>query len=178
MARAGKWRLPDSDCLPFSGGEVKPRIYIETTIPSYLVARPSPLIRIAADQQTTREWWELRRGAFELFTSGVVFDEAIIGDPEMAQARVVSLAGIPLLDESVEAKALALHLLQKSIIPVIAAPDAFHLAIAAVHHMDFLLTWNCKHIHNSHLERRIQAACRAHGWESPVICTPAELMEM
>jgi hypothetical protein len=157
---------------------MKPRLYIETTIPSYLVARPSPLIRIAADQQTTREWWEQRRGEYELFTSAIVLDESSVGDAAMADARFASLSGIPLLDENADAKSLSRHLLEESIIPAVAAPDAFHLAIAAVHRMDFLLTWNCKHLHNPHLERRIEAACHAHGWESPVICTPAELMEI
>lgn len=153
-----------------------PKLYIETTIPSYLTARPSPLVRIAADQQTTRQWWEQRRSEYEIFTTAVVLDEVAIGDAEMAAARRAVLTGIPLLDETEDAKALARHLLETQIIPANAAPDAVHLALAAVHQMDFLLTWNCKHLHNPHLERRIEAACGIFGWECPVICTPAELM--
>ena len=157
---------------------MKPRLYIETTIPSYLVARPSPLIRIAADQQTTREWWESKRHEYDLFTSVVVLEEASTGDAEMAAARVTSLASISLLTEPPLATTLARHLLAKQIIPEVAADDAFHLAIAAAHHIDFLLTWNCKHIHNPHLERRIADACAAHGLQVPVICTPAELLQL
>jgi hypothetical protein len=157
---------------------MKPRLYLETTIPSYLVARPSQLIRIAADQQTTREWWETQRHQYELYTSAVVLEEASTGDAEMAGARMAALASLPLLPEPPLATALARFLLSKQIVPAIAADDAFHLAIAAVHHMDFLLTWNCKHIHNPHLERRIAAACDAHGVRVPVICTPAELLQL
>ena len=157
---------------------MKPRLYIETTIPSYLVSRPSQLIRITADQQTTREWWDNKRHEYELFTSLVVVEEASAGDAEMAAARVAVLTALPLLSEPPQATALARHLLEKQIIPDVAADDAFHLAIAAAHRMDFLLTWNCKHIHNPHLERRIAAACETHGLRVPVICTPAELLQL
>jgi len=154
-----------------------PRIYIETTIPSYLTARRSRDLRIAADQETTEEWWEARRTSYELFVSETVLDEAGSGDAEFAGKRLSALDGLPRLALTADAAALATRLLTTEIIPAKAAPDALHLAIAAAHAMDFLLTWNCKHIHNLMLERRIQATCRTFGFECPIICTPAELME-
>ena len=154
-----------------------PRIYIETTIPSYLTARRSRDLRIAADQETTEEWWETQRRGYELFISETVLDEAAAGDVEFAARRLAVLDGVPRLALTTEAAALATRLLSTEIIPTTASPDALHLAIAAAHGMDFLLTWNCRHIHNLMLERRIQATCQALGFECPIICTPAELME-
>jgi hypothetical protein len=152
-----------------------PKLYLETTIPSYLVARPSRFIHVAARHETTRRWWETRRRFYEMFVSDIVLQEARAGDPEMAAAREAALAGLPQLEQSPEADALAQRLLDMEIIPVKAAGDAAHVALAAVHGMDFLLTWNCKHINNATLKRRIEAACAALGFRCPVICTPNEL---
>ena len=155
---------------------MNPRLYLETTIPSYLVARPSKDLRLAADQQTTQEWWETRRHEYDLFISEAVLDEAAGGDPGFAAQRMETLRGLTRLPATMAADALVARLLNERIIPAITAPDAVHLALAAAHGMDFLLTWNCTHIHNPHLERRIEAACRACGFVCPVICTPAELL--
>jgi predicted nucleic acid-binding protein len=157
---------------------MKPRLYLETTIPSYLVARRSRDLRLAADQEATEEWWEQRRHEYELFVSQAVLDEAAAGDPAVAARRLSAIAGLPRLRATPEVDLLAARLLSEQIIPAIAAPDAVHLALAAAHRMDFLLTWNCKHLHNPRLERRIEAACCACGFVCPVICTPAELLEV
>jgi hypothetical protein len=154
-----------------------PKLYLETTIPSYLTARRSKDSRLAADQETTEEWWRERRAGYELFVSATVLREAAGGSEEYARARMNALRGLPQLVETPESEALAERLLVEGVIPIVAAPDAVHLALAAVHGMDFLLTWNCKHIHNPHLERRIEASCRALGFTPPVICTPADLMQ-
>ncbi len=156
---------------------MKPRLYLETTIPSYLVARRSRDLRLAADQETTEEWWETHRQNYELFISEAVLDEASDGDPTFATKRLAVLEGLPRLGAISAADALVARLLDEQIIPAVAAPDAVHVAMAAVHGMDFLLTWNCRHIHNPVLERRIQAACRACGFACPVICSPSELLE-
>ena len=156
---------------------MKPRLYIETTIPSYLTARPNSRIRIAADQQTTREWWETERKEYDLYISEMVVREARVGDATFAAKRLESIKEIPLLPETTESESLAEYLLLTGIIPPKAAPDAFHISLAAVHRMEYLLTWNCTHIHNLKLERRIQAACAKFGFECPLICTPAELLE-
>jgi hypothetical protein len=152
-----------------------PRLYIETTIPSYLVARPSSLIHVAAKHDTTKLWWRTRRQFYELFISDIVLQEVRGGDPEMAAAREASLATLSQLEQSPVADALALQLIDMNIIPEKAAGDAAHIAIAAVHGMDFLLTWNCKHINNAMLKRRIEATCSDLGFRCPVICTPDEL---
>jgi hypothetical protein len=155
---------------------MKPRLYLETTIPSYLVARRSRDLRLAADQETTQQWWETERHDFLLFISTTVLKEVRRGDPDYAGQRLARLAGIPLLDDLPEASELAKRLLRDEIIPAVAADDATHVALAAAHRMDFLLTWNCTHINNHNIRARIQRACAAVGLVCPDICTPAELM--
>ena len=157
---------------------MKPRLYLETTIPSYLVARRSRDLRLAADQETTQQWWEAEREDFLLFISATVLKEVRRGDPAYAAQRLAWLAGIPLLSDLPEASELAKRLLRDEIIPAVAADDATHVALAAAHRMDFLLTWNCTHINNHNIRARIQRACAAVGLGCPDICTPAELMRL
>lgn len=156
---------------------MKPRLYIETTIPSYLVARTSRDLRLAAEQETTQEWWELHRHKYELFISEAVLEEAAEGDASFAAKRLAALDGLPRLRATAEVDALVARFLDEQIIPPSVMADAVHLALAAAHGMDFLLTWNCKHLHNPHLERRIVAACSELGYPCPVICTPSELLK-
>jgi hypothetical protein len=155
---------------------MKPRLYIETTIPSYLVARPSPLIRVAADQEATREWWDTRRHEYELYISDFVLDEAADGDADFAAKRLDALDGIPSLEVTEEVDALAARFLDGGLIPEKAAQDAFHVAISAVHALDFLITWNCKHINNVNIVRRLERLCAQSGFACPVICGPDELL--
>jgi predicted nucleic acid-binding protein len=155
---------------------MKPRLYIETTVPSYLVARPSKQLRLAADQEATKEWWELYRHEYDLFISEVVLFEVSRGDAGSAAARLATLRGIAVLDSLPAAKFLTEHLLAEGIIPPVAAADAIHLGLAAAHGLDYLLTWNCRHINNPMLRRKIEQACAACGVECPVVCSPAELM--
>ena len=155
-----------------------PKLYIETTIPSYLTARRSRDLRLAADQETTEAWWETKRREYELFTSEVVDVEAAEGNAAMSEARLRVLNGIPRLPAQPEVDELIEHLLGSQIIPPNAAPDAAHIAFSAVHAMDFLLTWNCKYINNPHLVRRIERACAERGLACPVICTPEELLPL
>lgn len=157
---------------------MKPRLYLETTIPSYLVARPSRELRLAADQQTTHEWWEDCRHEYELFTSQAVLREASRGDSIFAAARLAILKNIPALPATPAADELALRLLTDQIIPSVAATDAVHVAIAAAAGMDYLLTWNCSHINNHRVRARIERACVQAGLRFPDICTPAELLPL
>lgn len=154
----------------------RPKLYLETTIPSYLTARRSRDLRLAADQETTEEWWEGKRHAYEVFTSSEVVVECAAGESAMAEARLKVLADIPRLPITQPAVDLAARLLQAGVIPPNAAADALHIAICAAHTIDFLLTWNCKHINNPHLIRRIERACADLGLACPVICTPEELL--
>jgi hypothetical protein len=155
---------------------MKSRLYLETTIPSYLTSRPSRDLIVAGRQQITRDWWDERRGAFQLYISQLVIDEVGAGDPAAARDRLRVLQDLPLLDITFEVAELAASMLASGTIPGKAATDAAHIAIAAVHGMDFLVTWNCVHIANATIAKSLASICRAHACECPVICTPEELM--
>jgi len=154
---------------------MKPRLYMETTIPSYLTSRPSRDLVIAGHQQVTKEWWENRRDAFEIYISQLVIDEARAGDPDAARERMLIVQEFALLDITPEVVQLASAILTSGILPRKAATDAAHIAIAAVHGIDFLLTWNCAHLANAVVAKAVANVCRQQDWESPVICTPEEL---
>jgi hypothetical protein len=154
----------------------KSRVYIETTILSYLTALPSRDLVRAAHQQITLEWWA-KRGDFSLFISEAVLAEAGRGDPAAAARRLQAAAGTDVLSATTQAQSLAADLLRSAALPQKAAIEAVHIALAAVHGMDFLLTWNCTHIANAIMRPRIEAVCQANGLRPPVICTPEELVE-
>jgi len=155
---------------------MKPIVYLETTIPSYLTAWQSRDVVRAGEQQVTRDWWE-RRTQFELRVSSLVILECGAGNSDAAAFRLAVLDGVPVLAQTHEAETLADILLREVPLPVKAAADALHIAIAAVHGVAFLLTWNCTHIANATLRPRIESICRQLGYEPPVICTPLELLE-
>ena len=157
---------------------MKPRLYLETTIPSYLVARPNRDVQIAADQAATVQWWDVHRDDFEMFISPVVVREVSRGDAEMAARRIEKIRHLPVLAPTAASEALTERLLVERIVPAVAADDAAHIALAAAHHMDFLLPWNCKHINNRYAVRRIERACETAGFACPVIATPTELMNL
>jgi hypothetical protein len=148
---------------------------LETTIPSYLTSRPSRDLIIAGHQQITKEWWEKRKDAFQICISQLVIDEARAGDPGAALERMRVIKDFPMLDITPEVGFLASGILDSGILPPKAAIDAAHIAIAAVHGLDFLLTWNCVHIANAVIAKAVAKTCRQHGFECPVICTPEEL---
>lgn len=153
-----------------------PTVYLETSVLSYLTARPARDIVTAAHQQLTARWWEVRRARFRVFVSEVVLEEAELGDPEAARRRLALAADLPLLALTDAAGALQRRLLGTAGLPAGAAVDALHVAVAAVHGMDYLLTWNVRHIANAEARRRVEAACRAEGYRPPVLCTPEELL--
>jgi hypothetical protein len=156
---------------------MKPRLYLETTIPSYLTSRPSKDLIVSAHQQITREWWRIRRDAFEIYTSQFVTDEAGAGDKKAAQKRLELLLPFWLLNVMESVLQLASAFLETGIIPEKAARDTAHIAIAAVHGIEYLLTWNCTHIANAMISKKVQKICEQNGFLCPVICTPEELME-
>ena len=155
-----------------------PSVYVETSVISYLASRGSGILRVAANLQTTRDWWEGRRNGFELFVSRFVVAECMEGDPESAGSRAAYLSGIPLLEVTDQVEQLADRLMVEVPLPENANIDALHIAAAAVHGVEYLLTWNCKHIANPVLRPRIEEACREDGFEPPVICTPQEMLEI
>lgn len=154
----------------------KPTVYLETTVVSYLTAWPSRDLVMAAHQQITHEWWNNVRGGFDLFISQPVLDEAGAGDADAAERRLQVLSPLPLLEVTPEAVRLAQELINRTPMPPKAAIDALHVAVAAVHGMDYLMTWNCKHIANAVTRPVVEALCRAQGYRPPVTCTPEELI--
>jgi hypothetical protein len=156
---------------------VKPRVYIETSVISYLTARPSRDILVAANQQVTQEWWQNRRLDFELYVSQLVEQEASSGDADAVAKRLEILTGCSFLDIPQEAVELAERLVEQKAIARQAAEDALHIAVATVNGMDYLLTWNFKHIANATRRASVELVCRLNNYEPPVICSPMELME-
>ncbi|MDQ3557329.1 MAG: type II toxin-antitoxin system VapC family toxin [Gemmatimonadota bacterium] len=152
------------------------RVYVETSILGYLTARPSRDLIVAGHQQLTHEWWQLRRPLFEIFVSELVLEEAGRGDAEIAARRLRVLDGVSQLEIRADAVELSRALVQRGPLPSKAAADALHIAIAAVHGAEYLLTWNCKHIANAEMRPLIDRICREQGYEPPVLCTPEELM--
>ncbi len=155
---------------------MKPKVYLETTIPSLLTAWPSRDVAVAGQQQTTRDWWNERRQHYELFVSVLVLKEVERGDATAASERAAKLQGCRVLPYPKEAEDLTLALLASRLIPAKAETDAAHVATAAVHGMDFLLTWNCRHIANAAIVEKLRDICEREGFSAPVICTPHELM--
>ena len=151
-------------------------VYIETSVISYLTARPSPALLAAAHQQVTREWWDHHRQRFAQFISPLVLDEAARGDPDAAARRLTVLEGFAVLEPTQAAAELVDMLIADGALPSVARDDATHVAIATVHNMDYLVTWNCRHIDNAEAKPLIRSVCAVHGYVCPEICTPEELM--
>ncbi len=152
-------------------------VYIETTIPSYLAAWPARDLLQAARQQMTHEWWHHKRANFELCTSQVVLLEAADGDADAAARRSAFLQGLSLLDVTSEADQLADAILRSGLLPAKAARDALHIGVSAVHAVDILLTWNCRHIANATIMRELSDLVMFHGYQAPILCTPLQLLE-
>ena len=152
------------------------RVYIETTVVSYLTARPSRDVVIAGHQQVTHEWWDTRRANYELCVSQLVLDEAGAGDAQAAQERLLALQPMLVLETTAEAPELAKDLLQAGALPAKAADDALHIAVAAIKGIPFLLTGNCRHLANAVMRPVIETVCTAKGFKAPIICTPEELL--
>jgi hypothetical protein len=155
---------------------MKPAVYIETSIIGYLASRPSRDLVTASNQALTRDWWQRDRNKYELFIALPVVDECSGGDPEAARERMVFLSDIPLLGVSIDAENLAAQFLTQIPLPAKAKVDALHLAVCTVHGIDYLLTWNCTHLANPSLQRRIIEICDSFGMWPPAICTPQQLL--
>jgi predicted nucleic acid-binding protein len=151
-------------------------VYIETSMVSYLTARPSNNLIMMANQEVTRKWWNTRRSQFTLYVSQVVLDEATQGDPEMSAKRLEVLQSLFVLELTENVQDLGLQFLTKSSMPAKASDDAIHIAAATVHGMDYVLTWNCKHIANAQIQKKLAEISISFGYKLPTICTPYELM--
>jgi hypothetical protein len=150
-------------------------IYIETTVVSYLVANPSRDSILAAHQQLTRQWWQDERQRYKCVTSEEVLREAALGDAEMSRRRAEALAGMTVFLVDDTARGLAREILGEMILPPAAASDAVHAAVASLNQVNILLTWNCRHLANPHLLRRLREFMARQQLTLPEICTPIEL---
>ncbi len=151
-------------------------VYIETSIIGYLSARSSNNLTLMAHREATLNWWDNRRSQFTLYISQVVLDEVARGDREVATQRLELLRNFPLLEIDQSVQNLASQFLSKSNLPAKAADDALHIAAATVYGLDYLLTWNCKHIANAQIQKKLLQISLDAGYELPTICTPYELM--
>jgi len=154
-----------------------PTAYIETSIVSYLAGKPSRDLLIAACQKATWDWWQDHRAGYKFFTSQLVVAEAGAGDPQAAKRRLAYLKGVPELLITDEVKVLAKALVAQGALPPKAEADALHIAVAAVHRIDLLVTWNCRHIDNPTMKPVVRSVCAVAGYSCPEICTPMEILE-
>ena len=150
-------------------------VYVETSVISYLTARAASDPQVAVLQSMTVAWWS-RREQFDVYTSPVVLREAARGNPELASRRLDALRTLTVLELTLDVATVAERLLKAGALPRKAEDDAFHVATAAVNGMDYLLTWNCKHIDNAQLKPIMRSVCFESGFKCPEICTPRELM--
>lgn len=156
---------------------MRPKVYLETSVISYLASWPSRDLIVAANQQLTQEWWQVRAQDFDLYISQLVIQEASAGDENAVQRRLETVESIPLLTLSEEVAAFAEALVTEGPMPREAVEDALHIAVATLNGMDYLVTWNFKHIANATMRYKIERVCRLAGYEPPIICTPQELLE-
>jgi len=155
---------------------MKSRVYIETTVISYLAARQTRDLVVAARQELTWEWWRECRSDFDLYISQNVLREAGAGDPDAAERRLEIADGLPRLESKPDVLALAHKLVRNGPIPENASEDALHISMATIHGMDYLLTWNCRHIANATIRNSVIRIADSEGYQCPVICTPEELL--
>jgi predicted nucleic acid-binding protein len=151
-------------------------VYIETSVISYLRQRPSSQVVMAAHQVLTHRWWNNERSNYELVVSQYVIDEASAGDAALAADRLQALDGIPVLPPAPEIPRIANEIMSRAILPPNAQVDALHIACVAHHRIQYLLTWNCKHIANAKILPRIRELLDQLGIPAPIICTPEELL--
>ena len=156
---------------------MKPSVYVETSVISYLAGRPSRDLIVAGRQALTIEWWGTCRTRFDLYVSALVVTEAEDGDPAAVQRRLAAIEGVPALTVNDEAQALARQMIRSGPIPKEYPEDALHIAICALNGIDYLVTWNCTHLANATIRRQVERFLETAGYACPVICTPEELME-
>jgi predicted nucleic acid-binding protein len=154
---------------------MKPKVYVETSVVSYLVGRRGGDVIQLSHQTITTAWWTVR-GRYSLYVSDLVLQEAAAGDAGAATRRLAVIERLPILHVSEEAIDLASEIMQATRLPKKANADALHIALAAAHGMDYLVSWNCRHIANVLLRGKIEGACRSVGLEPPAICTPEEIL--
>jgi predicted nucleic acid-binding protein len=157
---------------------MKKHVYIETTVVSYLIAKPSRDIMIAGHQEVTRELWPKLSSSYETYISALVFEEAGRGDPDQARMRLTAIAGFSMLDIDDEARSLAEKIIAEKGIPAEYPEDALHIAVAAANGIEVIITWNFAHLNNPFTRKKIRKIVEAEGYSCPEICSPEELLEV
>ena len=153
-------------------------IYLETTIVSYYTSKPSRDIIVLAHQEITRQWWLKVIGRYNIFISEVVIEEASSGDPEAIKRRLEELKDFPHLELNDKVEKMAQVYMERLEIPEKSLRDAAHLAVASVHNIDYLVTWNCTHLANGEVIKKLMKINESLDIHTPIICTPEELMEV
>ena len=151
-------------------------VYIESSVISYLTARPSRDLVIAGHQAVTAEWWNERRLRYDVYVSPLVVEEISAGDASAAEERLRVITDIPSVTIAAEAESLASALLAANAVPANSGRDALHVAIAATQGMDYLITWNFRHINNASTRMMVVNVVSNFGLVCPVLCSPEELM--
>ncbi len=150
-------------------------VYIESSVISYITARPSRDVVVSARQALSIEWWESRRNQYDVYISELVIEEITSGNPSAAQKRLNIVKNITSLEVTLEAKELASLLLSEGAVPKNSPEDALHIGLAAAQGADYLLTWNFKHINNASTRTKIARVIENQGFASPILCSPEEL---
>jgi len=157
---------------------MKKRVYVETTVVSYLTARPSRDIMVAGHQEATRELWPELIGKYDTYISAIVYEEARKGDPDQARMRLAAIEPFPMLDIDDEARSLAERIIAGRAIPADYPEDALHVALAAVNGIEVVITWNFAHLNNPFTRRMVRHIVENEGYVCPEICSPEELLEV
>ena len=157
---------------------MNPSVYIETSVIGYLTSWPRPDSTIAGHQNTTKQWWSTAAERFDLFVSQLVVRECSGGDTAAVNDRLDCIAALPVLPITPEAEALVVALIKGRAVPESQPNDALHIALAAVHGVQYLVSWNFRHIVNASLRPAIERVCRDRGYDPPILCTPEELLEV
>ena len=156
---------------------MSPKVYVETTVIGYLTSWPRKDVTVASHQQITQEWWSSANTRFMLVVSQLVVQECSAGDDQAAHDRMQAITSLTLLPTTSQAEELAGLLVAGRAIPEEYPEDALHIALAAVNGVEYLVTWNFRHIANAAVRSAIERICREAGYEPPIICTPEELLE-
>ena len=155
---------------------MRPKLYLETSVISYLAARPSKDVVLAGQQASTHRWWKEKRRNYDIFASKLVWQEAGKGNDAAAERRLKFIRPLRWVQVTSEVLKLTKALVGRKALPPNAADDATHLALGAVHKIEFLLTWNFTHINNPATEVQVRIICQQHGFHCPVICTPDQML--
>jgi predicted nucleic acid-binding protein len=157
---------------------MKPKVYVETSVIGHLTSWPSGDLIVAGRQKITRDWWQGARGAFELVVSELVYREAGSGDEEAVADRLEAIEGLPVLAIIKPAEVFARALIDSGIVPPSQPEDALHIALAVLNGVEYLVTWNFKHIGNVAIRLKVHDFCIKNGYKPCAICTPEDLLEL